>query len=465
MKKNLLAITAVAMLAVTSFAQNQRVKTQTLPSKFVSPEMPMVMDVENNTQSTSASNNLKANTTTALDTNVYWAAKNYYLTPSAFPYSTKFSMPNPSANFPVTHFGSIYQNGSMVKAKGAGVRIQRNPRSVSASVDVTVLLCRMITVGTGTNQTVEPQFPGEDSITVAITGTATATKYALFNNPQVMNENFALIVKPAITAQPEDSFFVWGFYSANPSTFTTTTWNYDEGALFGRFTGDANIYGVGNYEQNVRLIYETDLTSSFTSVNSGSCAPVTYTSAANSPDIFINPTFNWNAFKEAFNPTSTVQGTVGVVPAAKPVFEWNVGNGSPDRTGFNTIADYTAGSYTISLTSNFAGFSYFVMGGSPRQKAEVATEAITVDACTGLNTLSTSNFVVYPNPSNGVIAIKNLTNNSTVELVNILGEVIYKGKVSGDATTLDFSSLPTANYYLKVTNAEGQSTVKKLQFN
>ena len=105
------------------------------------------------------------------------------------------------------------------------------------------------------------------------------------------------------------------------------------------------------------------------------------------------------------------------------------------------------------------------MGGSPRQKAEVATEAITVDACTGLNTLSTSNFVVYPNPSNGVIAIKNLTNNSTVELVNILGEVLYKGKVSGDATTLDFSSLPTANYYLKVTNAEGQSTVKKLQFN
>ncbi len=465
MKKNLLAITAVAMLAVTSFAQNQRVKTQTLPSKFVSPEMPMVMDVENNTQSTSASNNLKANTTTALDTNVYWSIKNYYLTPSTFPYSTTFSMPNPRANFPVTHFGSIYQNGSTIKAKGAGIRLARNKNSVSPSVDVTVLLCKMVTVGTGTNQSLEPEFPGLDSITVAVTGTTTTTKYALFNQPQTLNDNFALIVKKAITAQPEDTFKVSGFYSATASGFTVSTWDYDEQALFGRFTGDANIYNIGKYEQNVRLIYETDLTSSFTSVNSGSCAPVTYTSAANSPDIFINPTFNWNAFKEAFNPTSTVQGTVDVVPAAKPVFEWNVGNGSPDRTGFNTIADYTAGSYTISLTSNFAGYSFWVMGGAPRQKAEVATEAITVDACTGLNTLSTSNFVVYPNPSNGVIAIKNLTNNSTVELVNILGEVIYKGKVSGDATTLDFSSLPTANYYLKVTNAEGQSTVKKLQFN
>lgn len=465
MKKNLLAITAVAMLAVTSFAQNQRVKTQTLPSKFVTPEMPMVMDVENNTQSTSASNNLKANTTTALDTNVYWSIKNYYLTPSAFPYSTKFSMPNPSPNFPVTHFGTMYQNGSTINAKGAGVRIQRNPRSVSASVDVTVLLCKMVTVGTGTNQTVEPEFPGLDSITVAITGTATATRYALFNQTQTVTENFALIVKPAITAQPEDSFYVWGFYSANPSTFTTTTWNYDEGALFGRFTGDANIYGVGSYEQNVRLIYETDLTSSFTSVNSGSCAPVTYTNSATSPDIFINPTFNWNAFKEIYNPTSTVQGTAGINPAGLPVFEWNDGNGGAATNGYTSTATYAAGSYTSSLTSNFAGYSFFAMGGAPRQKAEVATEAITVDACTGLNTLSTSNFVVYPNPSNGVIAIKNLTNNSTVELVNILGEVLYKGKVSGDATTLDFSSLPTANYYLKVTNAEGQSTVKKLQFN
>ena len=112
---------------------------------------------------------------------------------------------------------------------------------------------------------------------------------------------------------------------------------------------------------------------------------------------------------------------------------------------------------TQSETMKWLNISGVPLVGIDLQKPDLST-------VTKLNQLNASDFVVYPNPSNGVVSIKNLTNNSMVELVNILGEVLYKGKVSGTATTLDFSSLPTANYYLKVTNAEGLYTVKKLQF-
>jgi hypothetical protein len=88
-----------------------------------------------------------------------------------------------------------------------------------------------------------------------------------------------------------------------------------------------------------------------------------------------------------------------------------------------------------------------------------------VSTCTSLNELDNALYSVFPNPSNGQVSVKNITIGSNLELINILGEVVFKDKMISDSKSFDFTKYAAGSYYLKLTTPEGKSTVKKLQFN
>jgi hypothetical protein len=64
---------------------------------------------------------------------------------------------------------------------------------------------------------------------------------------------------------------------------------------------------------------------------------------------------------------------------------------------------------------------------------------------------------VYPNPSTGILNIEN-AENSNVEVVNILGEVVLSERVTTNLKTLNLSSLSQGTYYVRVATAKGLIT-------
>jgi hypothetical protein len=70
---------------------------------------------------------------------------------------------------------------------------------------------------------------------------------------------------------------------------------------------------------------------------------------------------------------------------------------------------------------------------------------------------------VYPNPSNGAIRIESdiLMNASTLELIELSGKIVYTQKIHNSTTTVH---LPVSRgiYFLKITNAKGESIQEKI---
>ncbi len=59
-----------------------------------------------------------------------------------------------------------------------------------------------------------------------------------------------------------------------------------------------------------------------------------------------------------------------------------------------------------------------------------------------------NNITVFPNPSTGIFTIKGM-DNKKIEIVNTLGQLIYKSEIKGNETTINLSSHPDGIYYMK----------------
>ncbi|WP_369074765.1 T9SS type A sorting domain-containing protein [Flammeovirga yaeyamensis] len=70
---------------------------------------------------------------------------------------------------------------------------------------------------------------------------------------------------------------------------------------------------------------------------------------------------------------------------------------------------------------------------------------------------------IYPNPSNGIITINasNWEGQKSVEIINILGQVVLQADVK-DESTLSLTHLKKGTYLVRVTNELGNIKVKKI---
>ncbi len=132
---------------------------------------------------------------------------------------------------------------------------------------------------------------------------------------------------------------------------------------------------------------------------------------------------------------------------------YSVVSGSASALVGNTFNAATTGNYAIAYTSiNADGCS------------DSAQFNFNVNCVLGLaNTIiNNSSFIISPNPSNGQFTIKSSTEiDGTIELINELGQVVYKNRMNGLVKNMDIQNIAAGIYHLRITNGN-TSQMKRL---
>jgi hypothetical protein len=84
------------------------------------------------------------------------------------------------------------------------------------------------------------------------------------------------------------------------------------------------------------------------------------------------------------------------------------------------------------------------------------TDEITVDACTGIQTLDAEVFTMYPNPTKGILTVKTPVLNTRVTLFDTNGKKVFTQTTSSLETHLDVSHLADGVYQVNIIS-NGQS--------
>lgn len=88
-----------------------------------------------------------------------------------------------------------------------------------------------------------------------------------------------------------------------------------------------------------------------------------------------------------------------------------------------------------------------------------------VSACTGLadNSSESTFFEVYPNPVHDkVVVVLNNTNNTSIVIVNAVGQTIYKNVTPDASTSVNVNDLPSGIYFIKILEGNQLKGTKKI---
>lgn len=96
--------------------------------------------------------------------------------------------------------------------------------------------------------------------------------------------------------------------------------------------------------------------------------------------------------------------------------------------------------------------------------AAVLTNTVlnTLQTATGVKELNSGSFVVYPNPNNGLVTVSSKDMVSKVVVVNVLGEVVKSISTDSKQVILDITDLKSNVYFLQITDAKNQTSIKKI---
>jgi plastocyanin len=134
---------------------------------------------------------------------------------------------------------------------------------------------------------------------------------------------------------------------------------------------------------------------------------------------------------------------------------WNANGNFPKSGGFNF------GVGTNSFTPTAVGIIYYVC--SPHASGGMKGK-ITVSTSTSIQQIvQNSKVTIYPNPTKNVVTIEVLQGNfKNIEILNILGDVIYRQTSVGMKQQFDFSNYPMGVYWIVIYN-EKEKIIKKVQ--
>jgi GEVED domain/Secretion system C-terminal sorting domain len=161
------------------------------------------------------------------------------------------------------------------------------------------------------------------------------------------------------------------------------------------------------------------------------------------------------------NPVASLTAPVSVLCTGTPATltglpsggTYSVVSGSSSALSGNTFNASNTGNYTIAYTfTNAANCS------------DSAQFNFNVNCILGLDNtiINNSSFIIFPNPNNGVFTISsNIEVDGTVELINELGQVVYKNRMNGLVQQLDVQHLAAGVYHLKVLD-NGKVITKRL---
>lgn len=117
----------------------------------------------------------------------------------------------------------------------------------------------------------------------------------------------------------------------------------------------------------------------------------------------------------------------------------------------------------ILMVSPVNNTSYTVVGTDQNNCSNTASVEITVQACVGIGSLSSSSKAVsvYPNPSSGIITLQFASEEKKqVDIVNSMGSSIYSAEITGDLKKIDLSEFSKGVYFVKIKGSGLSGTYK-----
>ncbi|MBN1337676.1 MAG: T9SS type A sorting domain-containing protein [Bacteroidales bacterium] len=148
--------------------------------------------------------------------------------------------------------------------------------------------------------------------------------------------------------------------------------------------------------------------------------------------------YNWNI--RAHLTGTAMEQWLSVSPASGTVA---VGGSDDIDVNFDA-AGLTIGSYDATLVIN---------NGDPNN-SQVLVE-VTLDVLTGINEIENSAVMIYPNPVSDYLNIKTNSKIIQVQIMNLMGQIIYNRSVDEMTHSVSLSNLSTGVYIVKIDTPEG----------
>ncbi len=175
--------------------------------------------------------------------------------------------------------------------------------------------------------------------------------------------------------------------------------------------------------------------------------------AANFSDTVVNNT------AITVSPSGTPYVIAGIWDSSNPnhgrntVYKFNSGTGNWEKVGGDFVS---TGASTFSDIAFDAANNYLVVAYTDNgtRVKRIALNVLSVD-----DVKNKDSFGVYPNPTNGVIYIKDEKKIKSVEVTNAVGQ-ITASKITDHQ--IDISEAPKGVYFIKATYENGKSSVKKI---
>ncbi|MFA6151359.1 MAG: SBBP repeat-containing protein [Chitinophagaceae bacterium] len=154
-------------------------------------------------------------------------------------------------------------------------------------------------------------------------------------------------------------------------------------------------------------------------------------------------------------------------PSGKYTYAVNIGGKGYD----NSFGIATDRSNNVFVTGNFAGavdfdpgttntvLSSTISGGSDAFMVKYSNFPLTLKESS-----IQSNIRIYPNPASDILKVEipDAGQNTSIEVINVLGVVMEEYKHAGAINSLDFNSFAPGIYFIKVKNGDEQLSVSKI---
>lgn len=398
----------------------------------------------------------------------------------------------------ITHVGSIFRNtDTNLIVYGLETRLYR-PQKVfsvtSAGVPFRLYLCNVV------NNL--PVFPPIDSVSGGINSTPgdmiVAPDYkasrigayfgAKFGNavptPRRVKGDFAVLGRCTSTQAGDTVVFLHtGGYTPTAS-ITPPSKKFGEGLGVvrkgGVFSSTRNFndpaFGVGtDYEFcfSPMVTFSLQVSQKESTTLQGACQWQPFTNTNTSSPEFTNRQFNFNQF---FRQLRNFDPQAPIVTAfiADSVFAWDVGDGQPPfylkvnldsielyygagicnqffngtQTGKYKQAAYNINAATITSVLNFTGSCVWCNGDT---------------ALSGIREMGPlAKAKIYPNPTFDKAMITGLEGSNTINIYNMMGQLISSETIKEETLLLDFSKQPQGTYLIRMTNSANNKRLFKV---
>ncbi len=166
-------------------------------------------------------------------------------------------------------------------------------------------------------------------------------------------------------------------------------------------------------------------------------------------------------------PTLTITSSNNIICAGQSAVLTSATNG-PHTLFLNGLFLGT-GSTTVTINPTITTTYTVGAWGGPSSVNDICpfiTDAVftqTVSTCTGIDEVINNNLVsIYPNPASEIlnVQLEMINDNTTISVINSLGEVVLIEKVISNNITLKTSNLTSGIYFIKVEGKNGSSTKK-----